>query len=71
MCYIDVGVFLYGLKNISIGEYTWIDSGVRIEAMLGEITIGKRFILRHMPSLPHEPVIIEDYAAVGAGQNLR
>src|SRR3989344_7576059 len=28
---IDVGVFLYGTKNISIGDYTWIDTGCRIE----------------------------------------
>ncbi|MEK7458522.1 MAG: acyltransferase, partial [Patescibacteria group bacterium] len=68
---IDVGVFLYGLKNISIGEYTWIDSGVRIEAMLGEITIGKRVhIAPYAIVAAREPVIIEDYAAVGAGAKI-
>ncbi len=68
---IDVGVFLYGLKNISIGEYTWIDSGVRIEAMLGEVRIGKRVhIAPYAIVAAREPVIIEDYAAVGAGAKI-
>lgn len=68
---IDVGVFLYGTKNISIGEYTWIDSGVRIEATLGEITIGKRVhIAPYAIVAAREPVIIEDYAAVGAGAKI-
>src|SRR5258708_24237809 len=39
---IDVGVFLFGTKNISIGDYVWIDTGCRIEAMPGEVKIGKR-----------------------------
>jgi len=69
--FIDVGVFIFGPKNVAIGEYTWIDTGVRIEAMLGEITIGKRI---HIGSgaivAAREPVIIEDYAAVGAGARI-
>ena len=39
---IDVGVFLLGPANISIGDYCWIDAYTRIEAMLGEVTLGKR-----------------------------
>src|SRR5258706_3989785 len=31
---IDVGVFIYGTKNISIGDFTWIDGGVRWKAIL-------------------------------------
>lgn len=69
--FIDVGVLFYGLKNISIGEYSWIDSGVRIEATLGEITIGKRVhIAPNAIVAAREPVIIEDYAAVGAGAKI-
>ncbi|OGV97422.1 hypothetical protein A2W24_05605 [Microgenomates group bacterium RBG_16_45_19] len=68
---IDVGVFLNGWKNISIGEYTWIDSGCRIEAMLGEITIGKRVHIAPYAIIgAREPVVIEDYAAVGAGAKI-
>ena len=39
---IDVGVHFFGTKNISIGSFTWIDSHVRLEALLGEIQIGSR-----------------------------
>jgi acetyltransferase-like isoleucine patch superfamily enzyme len=68
---IDVGVFFYGTKNISIGEFTWIDSGVRIEAMLGEITIGKRVHIAPQAIIAaREPVIIEDYVGIGAGAKI-
>lgn len=68
---IDVGVFLFGTKNISIGDYTWIDTGCRIEAMLGEITIGKRVhIAPNAIISAREPVIIHDYAGVGAGAKI-
>lgn len=68
---IDVGVFLLGAKNISLGDYVWIDSGVRIEAMLGEIKIGKRVHIAPYAILAaREPIIIEDYAAVGAGAKI-
>lgn len=68
---IDVGVFLNGTKNISIGDYTWIDSGVRIEAMLGEIKIGKRVhIAPYAIVAARQPVIIGDYVGVGAGAKI-
>lgn len=68
---IDVDVFLNGTKNISIGDYSWIDSGVRLESMLGEIKIGKRVhIAPYSIIAAREPVIIEDYAAVGAGAKI-
>ncbi len=68
---IDVGVFLYGTKNISLGDYVWIDSGVRIEAMLGEVSIGKRVhIASHAIVAAREPVIIEDYVGIGAGAKI-
>jgi len=39
---IDIGVILHGSSNISIDDYTWIDPYCIIQAMLGEVTIGKR-----------------------------
>jgi acetyltransferase-like isoleucine patch superfamily enzyme len=68
---IDTGVQLFGLKNISISDYVWIDTGVRLEAMLGEISIGKRaHIAPYAIIAAREPVVIEDYAAVGAGAKI-
>lgn len=68
---IDVGVYLYGTKNISIGDYVWIDTGCRIEAMLGEIKIGKRVhIAANAIVAAREPVIIGDYVGIGAGAKI-
>lgn len=68
---IDVGVFLYGTKNISIGDYTWIDTGCRIEAMLGKISIGKRVhIAPNTIIAAREPVIIHNYVGIGAGTKI-
>ena len=39
---IDVGVIFSGPANISIDDYTWIDSYCIINAMMGEVRIGKR-----------------------------
>lgn len=68
---IDVGVYLYGTKNISIGDYVWIDASCRIEAVLGKVKIGKRVhIAPYAIIAAREPVIIKDYAAVGAGAKI-
>lgn len=68
---IDVGVFLNGAKNISIGDYSWIDASCRIEAILGEVKIGKRVhIAPYAIIAAREPVVIKDYAAVGAGAKI-
>lgn len=68
---IDVGVYLSGTKNISIGDYTWIDLGCRIEAMLGEIKIGKRVhIAPYVIIAAREPVIIHDYVGIGASAKI-
>lgn len=64
---IDTGVFLSGAKNISIGDYVWIDAGCRIEAMLGEITIGKRVhIGAYSIVAAREPISIGDYVGISA-----
>jgi acetyltransferase-like isoleucine patch superfamily enzyme len=68
---IDVGVFLYGTKNISIGDYTWIDAGCRIEAMLGEVKIGKRVHIAPFVILAaRKPLIVGDYVGIGAGAKI-
>ena len=68
---IDVGVILSGPANISIGDYTWIDSYCIINAMMGEIKIGKRIhIAPYVFIGSREPVIIEDYVAIGASSKI-
>lgn len=65
---IDVGVYLIGPKNIEIGDYTWIDAGVRIEATLGNVSIGKRVHIAPYVILgSREPIVIEDYVGISAG----
>ena len=68
---IDVGVIFSGPANISIDEYTWIEPYCIINAMLGEVKIGKRV---HMGSFinigSREPVVIEDYVAIGASSKI-
>ena len=68
---IDVGVILSGPANISIDDYTWIDSYCIINAMMGEIKIGKRIhIAPYVFIGSREPVIIEDYVAIGASSKI-
>ena len=68
---IDTGVFLIGPKNISIGNYTWIDTNVRLESVLGKITIGSRVhIAPNVIVGAREPVVIGDFAAIAAGAKI-
>lgn len=68
---IDVGVTLAGAKNISIGDYTWIDAYARLEAVLGEISIGKRVHIAPFTILAaREPVVVEDYVAISSGARI-
>ena len=68
---IDVGVMLYGSSNISIDDYTWIDSYCIIQAMLGEVRIGKRVHIGPFVIIgSREPVIIEDYVGIGASSKI-
>lgn len=65
---IDVGVFLNGPANISIGDYCWIDAYTRIEAMLGEVTLGKRIHVAPFSIIAaRAPVILEDYVGISSG----
>lgn len=68
---IDIGVILNGPANISIDDYTWIDSYSIINAMLGEIRIGKRVHLAPFVNIGvREEIIIEDFVAVGASSKI-
>ena len=68
---IDVGVFLIGSKNISINDYTWIDTNVRLEAMLGRIEIGSRVhVAANVVIGARESVIIGDFVAIAAGAKI-
>lgn len=64
---IEAGVFLNGTRNISLGDYVWIDGGCRIDAMLGEISIGKRVhVAPYSIIAAREPIIIEDYVGIAS-----
>lgn len=68
---IDVGVHFSGPKNIQIGDYTWVDVGVKLEATLGSIAIGSRIhIAPYVVIGAREKVTIEDYAAIAAGSRI-
>jgi acetyltransferase-like isoleucine patch superfamily enzyme len=68
---IDVGVILNGPGNISIDDYTWIDCYCIVNAMMGEIKIGKRIhIAPYVFIGSREPVIIEDFVAIGASSKI-
>ena len=68
---IDVGVIFNGPANISIDDYTWIDPYCNFQAMLGEIKIGKRVHIGSFVIIgTRDPVIIEDYVAIGASSKI-
>ena len=68
---IDVGVHFIGPRNISIGDYCWIDSNSKFEARLGKIVIGSRVHIASFVILgSREPIVICDFAAVGAGAKI-
>jgi acetyltransferase-like isoleucine patch superfamily enzyme len=67
-CIIDVGVYFYGPRNIEIGDYCWVDTGVRLEGMLGSISIGKRVHIAPYTIIgARSAVVVEDYAGIAAG----
>ena len=68
---IDAGVLISGPENISIGEYTWIDSFVRLEGVLGEIKIGRRVHVASGSILSGGGGLeIQDYVGIGAGAKI-
>jgi acetyltransferase-like isoleucine patch superfamily enzyme len=68
-CILDVGLNIVGKENISIGEYTWIDSYTRLSALFGPISIGKRIHVSPfcvMVSGP-EGIVLNDYVGLSTG----
>ena len=62
---IDVGVAMYGPRNIQIGEFCWIDSYTKLIAPYGHINIGKRVHVSTGVYLSGAGGInIEDYAGI-------
>tara|TARA_B100000519_G_C14257620_1_gene445838 strand:+ start:4280 stop:4969 length:690 start_codon:yes stop_codon:yes gene_type:complete len=68
-CILDVGMKIVSPKNISVNEYTWIDSYTSINALFGSITIGKRVHIGSFSIIGagKEGLVINDYVGVGAG----
>lgn len=63
--HIDVGVFMYGCRNIQIGDFTWIDSYSKLIAPYGGISIGKRVHVSTGAYLSGAGgIVIEDYAGL-------
>jgi acetyltransferase-like isoleucine patch superfamily enzyme len=59
---IGTGVFLNGPRNISLGDFVWIEANSRVEAMLGEVSIGRRVHVGPFSIIyAREPVTIGDY----------
>ena len=58
-----------GGRNISIGEYTWIDSYTTINALFGSVSIGKRVHIGPFTVIGtgKEGLVIKDYVGIGSG----
>ncbi len=65
---IDTGVKLAGVKNISIGDYSYIESYTLITAFMEEIIIGRRVhIAPHCLIHANKKIWIGDYVGMGSG----
>lgn len=68
---IDVGVSVTGAGNISIGDYTWIDSGVTLTSAIGTMTIGKRVHIAPGAILASSCRLeVHDYVGIAAGAKI-
>ena len=68
---IDVGVQVTGPQNVSIGDYTWIDSYVRLESVMGDISIGNRVHVGSGAVLSgFGGLEIGDYVGIGSGAKI-
>ncbi len=64
---IDAGVVLNGARNMSFGDYVWIDTNCRIDAMMGEVKIGRRVHMAPFALIfAREPITVGDYVGLGA-----
>ena len=71
-CIFDVGLRIVGGGNISVGDYTWIDTYTCLGALFGPISIGKRIHIAPFSSINagKEGIEIQDYVAIGAGSQI-
>ena len=69
---LDVGLKINGPKNISVGEYTWIDSYTALHSLFGPIRIGKRIHISPYCSLTAGPegIELEDYVGLSTGVHI-
>jgi acetyltransferase-like isoleucine patch superfamily enzyme len=64
---IDFGVFVEGAKNVSIGDYVWVDRHVELRTRTGRIVIGKRVHIAPYAMISgHGGVEIGDYVGISA-----
>ncbi len=65
---IDVGVVIYGPQNITLADFVWIDAYCIINALNGEISVGRRVHIGPFTSIAaRQPVTIEDYVGISGG----
>ena len=65
---IDIGVKLGGLRNLSISDYSWIDSYCIITSFLDDIEIGKRVHVAPFSIIhANKKITIGDYAGISSG----
>lgn len=68
---LDTGLIITGPENISVSEYTWIDAYCRLDAVIGEIVIGKRIHIAHGCILGGGGgLVLEDYVGVSSGAKI-
>jgi galactoside O-acetyltransferase len=66
-CLIDTGVIFLNPKNISISDFTWIDSYSILNANLGSIEIGKRCHVAQFAIIAGRGnIVIKDYVGIAA-----
>jgi galactoside O-acetyltransferase len=64
---IDVGAIMSGEKNISIGDYVWVDRYCGLEAVKGFIEIGRRVhVAPHSILVGFGGLTIGDYVGISA-----
>jgi len=66
-CLIDVGVIISGERNISIGDYVWVDRYCGLEAAKGFINIGRRVhVAPHSILTGFGGLTVGDYVGISA-----
>ncbi len=67
-CLIDIGVIFINPKNVSVKDFSWIDSYCIINAQLGKIEIGSRVHIAPFTVIAgRERIKIGDYVGIASG----